>query len=72
MFLSQDEIKDLTGYKVYKKQALWLAQNGFKYVLGCDGRPKVLVSHIEAELGSSGKRERKRSEPDFSMFRKTA
>ena len=68
MFLSQEEVKELTGYKVCKKQVKWLRENGFKHAVDICGRPKVLVSHVESELGSSEKNQRKRSEPDFSMF----
>lgn len=76
MFLSQQEISTLTGYhpQQYKKQAKFLREHGYKFDMDIYGRPRVLVSHVEAELGSASKQQRKRSEPDFSMFdnRRTA
>lgn len=71
MFLSQDELHMLTGYhpQQYKRQANWLRSHGYKYDLDIYGRPRVLVSHIEASLGASIGKTRKKTEPDFSMFK---
>lgn len=69
MFLSQNEIIELTGYKYYKKQIKWLIYNKIKHLVGIDGKPKVLISHIENELGSNNKNSLKKLEPDFSIFK---
>lgn len=68
MFLTQDEIKELTGYKKYACQIRWLRHNGFKYVVGYDGKPKVTQDHINLMLGSVTHSVRKKTQPDFSMF----
>lgn len=70
MFLSQEEIIGLTGYKLYKYQIDWLRKNGINCLVGHDGRPKVLAAHLEEIMGKSKERQKRKIEPDFSMFDK--
>lgn len=63
MFLTNDDIIELTECKTTTNQITWLARNGIKFLLSHNGKPKVLVSHIEEIMGSSIK-PRRRSEPD--------
>ena len=51
MFLSREDIKNLTEYKLPNFQIKWLEKNGYKFAVGKDGHPRVLHSHIEAMLG---------------------
>ncbi len=66
MFLSQHDIEELTGYKVYKCQIKWLRQNGLKFLVSADGKPRVLMSQLEARIGAidASKSARRRVEPD--------
>lgn len=69
MFLSQNDIVELTGYKKYKCQARWLKTHGFKFFVGYDGKPKVTLSHIDMVMGAS-KSLHKKVEPDENALRK--
>lgn len=68
MFLTQAELHELTGYKPnqHKKQTKFLRERGYKFDLDAYGRPRVLVSYVEAILGASTGKVRKKFEPDFS------
>lgn len=72
MFLSQQEIQDLTGYKVQKKQIQWLRENGIKFLVGCDGKPRVMESHLEAIIGADSTKgtTKRRTEPNESALNK--
>lgn len=70
MFLSQEQVHKLTGYEKYKYQIRWLRENGINCLIGHDGRPKVLSSHLEEIMGKSKIRQSRRVEPDFSIFDK--
>jgi len=50
MFLSQTELADLTGRKRSSSQIRWLSSNGLRFVLGADGRPRVLRAEVEGRL----------------------
>lgn len=64
MFLSQDDIKQLTGYKKAVCQIKWLRSNGIKHLVGCDGKPRVLASQIESVMGANIKPMKRRAEPN--------
>jgi hypothetical protein len=67
MFLTFDELVELTDRKQVARQIEWLATNGFKFELSAAGRPKVLVAEVEARL-LSRPRQRRQEEPDFSWM----
>lgn len=46
MFLTADELRDLTGYVQQAAQARWLADNGYQFDLRSDGRPNVLRQQV--------------------------
>lgn len=54
LFLSRDDLQDLTGYKYSAGQKEWLQSRGWKFETNRQGEPKVLTSYAEAKL--SGKR----------------
>ncbi len=68
MFLSENEIKALTGYKYAKKQIEWLTSRGYKYDITADGKPKVLVSYLEIMLGAKPSSKNANTQPDFSVI----
>lgn len=50
MFLSPDELKDLTGYKLRACQRRWLADHGWKFEVDRRGFPKVLRAELERRM----------------------
>jgi hypothetical protein len=47
MFLTPDELRDLTGYKVAFAQIRWLTKNGIRHWIAATGRPVVPRSAID-------------------------
>ena len=66
MFLTRDEIEDLTDAKRKDKQIQWLMDNGIRFVCSSTGRPKVLHSEIERVM--LGGLVKDRQEPDFDQI----
>ena len=48
MFLTADDIEELTGYKLPAKQRQWLAANGYSFDVRADGRPVVSRAYYES------------------------
>lgn len=46
MFLTHEQLVDMTGYKTKRKQRDWLAENGYSFDIRNDGRPNVLAEQI--------------------------
>lgn len=63
--LTTEEVADLSGYQKPSAQARWLKQNNFPFVVGGDGRPKVLRQVVETRLG--GKSTEKKREPQLQL-----
>ncbi|MCY1302423.1 hypothetical protein D9M69_556560 [compost metagenome] len=53
MFLTSDEVAGLTGRTRASAQIRWLDEHLFGYVIGADGRPKVLRELVLSRLGST-------------------
>lgn len=53
MFLTRQEIEELTDYKLAEFQCRWLKSHGYSFEVGASGRPKVLRVHVEQKLGVS-------------------
>lgn len=51
MFLSEDDLHDLTGYVRAHEQKRWLTRHGWQFVENAAGHPRVLKSVVEAKLG---------------------
>lgn len=69
LFLTRDELFDLTERKQRAKVAEWLVTNGYKFELAADGWPKVLRAALEAKLmPASGRRTITKNQPDFSAY----
>lgn len=65
LLLTADEVAELSGYQKPSAQARWLRQNDFPFVMGGDGRPKVLRQVVETRLG--GKSTEKKREPQLNL-----
>ncbi|WP_155997810.1 DUF4224 domain-containing protein [Thioalkalivibrio sp. ALJ8] len=50
-FLTREELTELTGYTVRKKQVAWLKENGWPFEVAADGRPRVLRAAMLARMG---------------------
>jgi hypothetical protein len=71
MFLTDEEIFNLTGYKQTASQIKWLRQNGFKFLIGGDGKPRIMTSYLESIIGSYNiSTPKKRVEPNFKNLEK--
>lgn len=51
MFLTSEELEQLTGYQKPSAQAHWLEQAGLPFLKGGDGKLKVLRLAVEQRLG---------------------
>lgn len=47
MFLTKDEVHDLTGYTQPAAQRRWLVKNGYSFDVRGDGRPAVLRQQLQ-------------------------
>ena len=50
MFLSADELRELTGYQRASAQCRWLTSRGWKFVISGLQKPVVLRRHAEELL----------------------
>lgn len=65
-WLTEDELRELTGYTQPTRQARWLSANGIRCYRNALGRVRV---PREALGGGEGHKKR-RTEPDFSKVRR--
>jgi hypothetical protein len=72
MFISSNELAELTGYKVGFYQAQWLKDHGYPYELTISGKPRVLRAFVEKRLGLASVIPKSQTEPDFSSWKRAA
>jgi hypothetical protein len=53
MFLSREELKELTGGRRSSNICQWLDSEGIRYAVGLDGWPRVLRSVILVRFGDT-------------------
>ncbi|WP_366525426.1 DUF4224 domain-containing protein [Ferrovum sp.] len=70
LFLSPEEVRELTGYCRPSKQVEWLRREGMNFRIAADGHPRVLLDHVNQVLGGLARQgnNRRPSEPDFSVL----
>ena len=70
MFLTSDELVELTDSHRRQDQAMWLHKNGFVFFYSRLGNIKVLRTHVESQFGL---RENvpTDSEPNWAALKKT-
>jgi len=56
MFMTQDELKTLTGYELPARQRKWLDKRGWVYDTARNGRVVVLRSYAESKLSGIEKK----------------
>lgn len=66
MFLSNEEVEQLTGYKSPGWQSRWLDERGWVYAKTAGGRIRVSRAHAESMLG--GQKAAKAPEPNWAAF----
>ncbi len=54
IFLTADELVELTGYKAAKFQVEWLRARGWRFELNRVGRPKVDREYYRSKMGNIG------------------
>lgn len=64
MFMTQEEVVELTGRVRASAQIRWLDEHLFGYVVGADGRPKVLREIVLSRLGAS---RQQKKEPKLNL-----
>lgn len=72
MFLSPEELAELTDFKSTRKQIEWLDDHRWIYAKSAFGRPKVLRDYAVAKLGGGAAPAPPLDEPDFSHWIKRA
>ena len=72
MFLTADDLHELTGYQMPSAQKRWLARNGWEFVVSGMGKPKVLKAYAEQRMGLASAKPAAHTEPDFSHWNKAA
>lgn len=64
MFMTQEEVADLTGRTRASAQIRWLDEHQLAYVIDANGRPKVLRDVVLSRLGS---RQQQKKEPRLRL-----
>jgi hypothetical protein len=54
MFLTAEELHELTGYTRGNKQIEWLRGRAYPFEIAADGRARVLRAAVLARLGGEG------------------
>ena len=67
MLLTPEEVADLTGYRKPSAQIHWLEAQQIPYLVGGDGRPKVLRSLLIERLGGPLIQPSRRQEPQLRL-----
>ncbi|WP_426177750.1 DUF4224 domain-containing protein [Massilia sp. TWR1-2-2] len=52
MFLTADELRELTGYTFHCRQIDWLRSHSWKFEVTAQQRPRVARSYFENRLGA--------------------
>lgn len=66
--LTNEEIKELTGYSSPARQCQKLKEAGIFFITRRDGRPSTTWAHIESPLISRAKELRDNQEPNFEAI----
>jgi hypothetical protein len=68
LFLSTDELKELTDLKIAKAQMRWLEKHAYPFEVSAAGKPKVLRSLVLERLRSFTTHSES-TEPNFDALR---
>lgn len=56
MFLSRNQLTEMTGYRNHSAQIRWLVDNGYSFDVRSDGRPNVLLDQVRERQCNSMER----------------
>ncbi len=72
MFLTAEQLVELTGRRRPSAQIRWLQENRWAYAVTADGRPRVAAAEAARQLETGGARRSSATavEPDFTCFDK--
>lgn len=68
MFLSADELREMTGRLKRPEQEAWLREHGLAYTVSRAGKVNVLRALVERLHGLDSRAPARSDEPDFSVF----
>lgn len=68
LFLTQDELKELTDRKIPIAQIRWLQKHAYPFVISASGKPKVLREYVIQKLRSLSA-ESYSNQPNFDAIR---
>lgn len=66
LFLSRQELEEMTGYKISAKQQQWLRKEGINFAVAKSGKPKVMRSAVYDKFGASN--EGYEEQPNFEAL----
>lgn len=72
LFLTPDELHDLTGYKRHADQRRWLSDRAWTFETAATGRPVVARSFAESRLGAPDRATAGAWMPNLAAIRKAA
>ena len=71
MFLADEQLVSLTGYKRSAEQRRWLSEHGWAFEVRADGKNRVLIEEARAKMLTRVTTERS-AEPDLEALRRRA
>lgn len=69
MFLSREDLVELTDRQTARAQIAWLAEHGYRFEVSAAGRPKVLRSAVEARLGGAAEPAKRLARPRLDLVK---
>ncbi len=72
LFLTAEEVRDLTGYQRNADQRKWLSVRGWVFEVAGTGRPIVSVAYAEQRLGGDAPATPQAWMPNVAAIRKAA
>jgi len=69
LFLTREELKELTDLKIPKAQMRWLSKHAYPFEISATGKPKVLRSWVFDRLSKTSISSNS-NEPNFDAIRR--
>lgn len=69
MFMTQPEIKDMTGAVQLKTQKTWCMNNGIEYRTANDGKLRILKDHVLEVFNPKIKAKAKKPAPNWGAMK---
>ena len=67
-YLTENELSELTGRRQPKRQAVWLARNGWRFAVTDLGKPRVARAYWTRRLADDTNAVPMCAEPDFAAL----